>query len=140
MKDTLTYWMILYKKRFTYYCQQELMKMNMTYGQLFIVIYIGKHENCSPKELGEALHLDAGHVNRTLHKLIENGFIIQKKNPLDKRANILKLTDQGYEAFCRSYQMFFEFDDIMLEKLDDEERQLLIQLLKKAGYKNENDE
>ena len=118
------------RKSFVSYCSEKLSEVGLTYGQLYIIIYIGRRRECSPKEISTFLKLDAGHINRTLSKLIENGFIIQKKNPNDKRANIVNLTEKGEDVFKMSYNLFKDWDDEVLSLLGDNEKEKLMDVMK----------
>lgn len=131
MNESFAFYITTLKKQFTQYCTKRLLEMDVTYGQLFVIIYIGKKESCSPKEISMALNLDAGHLNRTLAKLIENGIIVQKKNINDKRANIVNLTDKGKEIFEFSRNLFYDWDNVLLEGLDISEKEQLNILIKK---------
>ena len=95
MTESFAFYVSVLRKYFTQYCTEKLAEINVTYGQLFILIFVGKKETCSPKEISLALKLDAGHLNRTLSKLIENGLLKQKKSTKDKRANIISLTPKA---------------------------------------------
>lgn len=105
--------------------------MGVTYGQLYIIIYIGKKNECTPKDISLSLKLDAGHLNRTLSKLIENDMVIQKKNDNDKRSNIVSLTQKGKQVFEMSYNLFQEWDKLILSSLDESDRQTLMDFMKK---------
>ncbi|MBD7914788.1 MarR family transcriptional regulator [Clostridium sp. Sa3CUN1] len=132
MIDSLSFYISYLRKNFTDFCSEKLSEIGVTYGQVFIIIYIGKNECCSPKDISKALNLDAGHLNRTLSKLIESDFILQTKNENDKRANILTLTSKGQEVFKRSYSLFDEWDDLVLSSFTNDERDQLMKLIKKA--------
>ena len=129
--DSLSFYISFLRKNFTEFCSEKLSEMGLSYGQVFIIIFIGKNESCSPKDISKALNLDAGHLNRTLSKLIENNFILQKKNENDRRANIVTLTSKGQEVFKRSYSLFDEWDDLVLSSFTNDEREQLITLIKK---------
>lgn len=132
--DSLSFYISFLRKNFTEFCSEKLSEIGVTYGQVFIIIYIGKNEACSPKDISKALNLDAGHLNRTLSKLIENDFILQKKNENDKRANIVTLTSKGQEIFKRSYSLFDEWDDIVLSSFTNDEKEQLMTLIKKVAF------
>ncbi|WP_288222366.1 bilirubin utilization transcriptional regulator BilQ [uncultured Clostridium sp.] len=132
--DSLSFYISFLRKNFTEFCSEKLSEMGLTYGQVFIVIYIGKNEACSPKDISKALNLDAGHLNRTLSKLIENNFILQKKNENDKRANIVTLTSKGQEVFKRSYSLFDEWDDLVLSSFTENKKEELMGLIKKVAF------
>ena len=83
------------RRQFVGYCTQQLAQVGVTYGQVYILICIGKRGACSPKEIGQVLGLDGGHLNRTLAKLAEGGFVEQEPDPRDRRARVVRLTPKG---------------------------------------------
>lgn len=131
LTDSFAFYISVLRKHFTSYCTEKLSEMGITYGQLYILIYTGKKQECSPKEISASLKLDAGHLNRTLTKLAENQLIIQEKNPNDKRANIVKLTKKGQEVFNHCRNLFQDWDKLILTSLKPEEQQQLMELMKK---------
>ena len=89
---------------------------------------MGKHPGTTPSDLTEALHLDWGHSQRCITKLVENGFLTKEKAG---RRYQLDLTEKGREAFAISHQVFFDWDEKRLAVLTEEERQTLFALLRK---------
>ena len=132
--ESFAFYISILRKQFTAYCSEKLSEMDVTYGQLYIIIYVGKKKECSPKDISLSLNLDPGHLNRTLSKLIENDLIIQKKNDHDKRSNVVSLTDKGKEVFEISHNLFQEWDKIILSSLEDSDRQKLMELIKKITF------
>ncbi|SJZ51590.1 bilirubin utilization transcriptional regulator BilQ [Anaerorhabdus furcosa] len=129
MEKTLAYYVTVLRKDFKEYCSSELQKLGLTQGLFFFILYIGKHPNCSPSELSERLHMDAGHTNRTLTKLENSGFVLQDVNPDDRRAHILKLTKQGEEAFKIGHNLFSAWDNHILKDFSKKEKQDFLQTL-----------
>lgn len=131
MKHTFAFFTTVLQKQFRNYCQIELQKHGISHGQLFFILYIGKHPQCSPKEVSVQLHLDTGHTTRALFKLEQAQLIIQDINPLDKRARLLSLTPYGEEIFKLSHEFFNQWDQETLQCLSSNERETLLILLNK---------
>ena len=140
MTDTAAFYISVLRKDFSKYCSEILGENGVTYGQMYILIYLGRHGKTSPSSLCEKLKLDAGHLNRTAEKLINGGFIIREKNPDDKRASILFLTEKGEEIFSLCRNLFSMWDEKALSSLNEVEKQQFISLLKKitVNEKGEN--
>ncbi len=132
MIDSFAFYVSTLRRKFTKFCTERLEEMNVSYGQLYIIIFIGKKGNCSPSEVSNGLKLDAGHLNRTINKLIENGLINQTKNENDRRANVLSLTAKGEEIFHASKDLFKEWDEKVLSPLSDDEKAQLMNILRKV--------
>lgn len=133
MFRTFSYACTVLYRRFTQYTSARLNQLGLSFGTLFFLIYVGKHPGCTQSELTTALHLDWGHSQRTVLKLVEGGFLLREK---DGRAYRLTLSEQGQRAFTASHQVFFDWDEQALANLTPEERRQLTALLYKALGKN----
>lgn len=131
MKPSFALYITILQKQFKQFCQKELQKHHLTQGQLFFLLYIGKHPQCSPKELASQLQLDSGHTTRALTKLENHQWIVQEVNPRDKRARLLSLTQKGQEIFQLSHDFFYQWDQMILKDLSSQEAELLMTLLNK---------
>ena len=134
MNKTLAYYVTLLRKDFADYCNQKLAETGLMQGQLYFILYIGRHANCSPKELVQALHMDAGHTTRTLAKLAQDGFLVQKRSKTDGRSHTLLLTEKGEASFFMSHELFAQWDQEVLCKLSTEEQATLMALLSKLLF------
>lgn len=126
------------RRQFVGYCTERLSQVGVTYGQVYILICIGKRGTCSPKEIGQVLGLDAGHLNRTLAKLSEGGFVEQEPDPKDRRARVVRLTPKGEEVFALSHEVFHRWDQEVLAPLSTQEREQLMGYLKKLNRERMN--
>lgn len=133
--ESFAFYISVLRKYFLEYCTEKLSEFDITYGQLFVLIYISKTTQCSPKEITEYLKLDAGHLNRILGKLIEKDCIEQRKSEEDKRVKIVTLTENGKNIVDKSRQFFYEWDREVLAELDDTSHQELMELMKKIIFR-----
>lgn len=132
MFQTLAYYATVFHRSFTAYTTQRLQQLGLNFGSLFPVIYVGKHPGCTQAELTAALGLDWGYSQRSITRLVEEGFLTREKSG---RAYHLDLSAKGKEAFAVSHQVFFDWDEAVLAPLDQEERTQLFALLAKATQK-----
>lgn len=107
-----------------------MQEAGLHFGLLFFIIYIGKHPGCSPSQLRESLSLDWGHSQRCITQLTDKGFITKEK---EGRHYILHLTEQGQNAFSIAHNVFFDWDESVLQTFTDEEKNQLFTLLEKAA-------
>lgn len=131
MLQTLAYYAAMLRKDFADYCSRRLADEGLSQGQLYFILYIGRHPGCSPKELTRALRTDAGQATRTLTRLAQENFLVQEKNTADRRARTLKLTEKGEAAFQLSHELFTQWDAKVLRPLSEEEQTVLMTLLAK---------
>ena len=77
--STLSYYTTELYKEFAAYTTEKLHELGLNFGQMYFIIYVGKHPECTPSELPSALKLDWGHSQRSVAKLAEDGFLIKEK-------------------------------------------------------------
>ena len=68
--ESFAVYISIIRKYFVSYCTEKISNFGVTYTQLFVLIYIGKNNECSPKEIVEYLKIDEGQLNRNLMKKI----------------------------------------------------------------------
>ena len=135
MFQTFAYYLSVLYKDFYAYAGARLHPLGVNNGLVFFVIYVGKHPGCTPSELTKTLHVDWGYSQRTVTKLVEEGFLKREKLG---RAYHLDLSPKGQQAFQVSHQVFFDWDQQALAALDEKEREQLFALLAKATKKEAN--
>ena len=135
MFQTLAYYATVFHRSFTAYTTQQLQQLGLNFGSLFLIIYVGKHPDCTQAQLTQALGLDWGYSQRSVTKLVEENFLIREKAG---RAYHLNLSSKGQEAFQISHQVFFDWDRQMLEGLTEEEQTQLFAILEKVTRKEAN--
>lgn len=131
MYKPLSYYVMLLRRDFTAYCNRKLHELGLSQGLLFFILYVGKNPGCSHGELAEALHMDTGHVTRSLAKLEKAGFICHETRKDDRRARSLYLQDRGQEAFGASRELFDGWEQEIMGDMPESERKQLLNQLKR---------
>ena len=129
MIRTFSYACTILYRRFSHFTSARLGQWGLSFGTLFFVVYVGKHPGCTQSELTAALHLDWGHSQRTVLKLVAGGLLLRRK---EGRVYRLSLSEKGQQAFAASHQVFFDWDEEALANLTPNERTQLMNLLYKA--------
>lgn len=132
MFQTLAYYATAFHRSFVNYTTAKLQTLGLNFGSLFLVIYVGKHPGCTQTQLTSDLNLDWGYSQRSITKLVEEGFLTREKSG---RCYHLNLSDKGQQAFEVSHQVFFDWDEQVLSALSLQEREQLFTLLAKAAQK-----
>ncbi len=86
-----------------YLCSKEIIrhytphldKLNLTYTQYIVMLYLWEHGMCNVKEIGNTLMLDSSTLTPLLKKLELKGYITRKRNANDERIVNVKLTRKG---------------------------------------------
>ena len=132
MFQTLAYYATAFHRSFVNYTTAKLQTLGLNFGSLFLVIDVGKHPGCTQTQLTSDLNLDWGYSQRSVTKLVEEGFLTREKSG---RCYHLNLSDKGQQAFEVSHQVFFDWDEQVLSALSLQEREQLFTLLAKAAQK-----
>ena len=132
MFQTLAYYATAFHRSFVNYTTAKLQTLGLNFGSLFLVIYVGKHPGCTQTQLTSDLNLDWGYSQRSVTKLVEEGFLTRETSG---RCYHLNLSDKGQQAFEVSHQVFFDWDEQVLSALSLQERKQLFTLLAKAAQK-----
>ena len=128
-QKTLSYYITMLYRSFYSFTGERLQKVELNFGLLFFIVYIGKKPGCTPSELTQKLALDWGHSQRCVNRLVADGFITKEKSG---RHYLLHLTERGQEAFEAAHRVFFDWDSTFMTNLNAEEKEQLLALLQKA--------
>ena len=109
-----------------------LEEYNIGQGQFMFLLELYIEDGRNQEELAEVLKIDKGTTARAIKKLEESGFIRREKDEKDKRSNRVYLTKEGKEMKDNIFFVLNQWDKKMSEQLDEEERELMIKLLKKV--------
>ena len=129
MLETFAYRCTAFYRAFAAYTSQRLQELGLSFGVLFLLVYVGKHPGCTQGELTLALKLDWGYCQRSVVKLVEDGFLLRERQG---RAYHLDLSEKGKRAFSVAHQVFSDWDEQVLAPLSGRERETLMALMKKA--------
>jgi DNA-binding MarR family transcriptional regulator len=88
----------------------------------------------SQQELGEYLRKDRTSVVAIVDELEGEGLVERRRNPEDRRAYALQVTERGSDWLSRARPLLEERDEELLGDLDQEERQVLRELLQRVLF------
>jgi DNA-binding MarR family transcriptional regulator/ribosomal protein S18 acetylase RimI-like enzyme len=108
---------------------QQLLKSPFSLSEARVLYEIANRDSPSAKEIGIGLGLDPGYLSRIVQKFDEDGLIIRKPLPTDRRQFQLGLTAKGRQAFAKLDRSSQDEVAEMLAILPDGDRQRLIQAM-----------
>jgi DNA-binding MarR family transcriptional regulator/N-acetylglutamate synthase-like GNAT family acetyltransferase len=105
---------------------QQLLKSPFSLSEARVLYELANRQSPSAKEIGTELGLDAGYLSRIVQQFDEDGLIVRKPCPADRRQYQLGLTARGRQAFARLDRS--SHDDVadMLAVLPQDDRNRLI--------------
>ena len=107
-------------------------KFDITPAQLVYLDYLAKHPDCRLSQLIEALQYSAASVSAMVSLLNAKGLVGKTQEPSDGRALSLSLTEKGLAAVVEIKKFRNQRVGTVLEKLSEEEKETLLDLLEKA--------
>lgn len=104
----------------------------------FAVMEVLYYKGAQPiQQIGAKLLLQSGNVTYVIDKLEAAGYLHRTPSPRDRRVIYADLTPQGRELMDQLYPEFSDRIDYALSGLNAEEKQVMIELLKKMGREAE---
>ena len=82
--------------------------------------------------LSALLTIDRSNAGRSLKKLESSGYIVRHKDELDKRTNVVTITDKGRKLVPRVKEIKEELVSTLFRDLDEKDANVIVQLLRKA--------
>ena len=128
---------IFHKNHKTYF-NNALAKYDLNLIQVLCIARIYNEENLNQKDLSDSLYITKGAITKAIRKLESNGIIIREQSKVDKRHNILKLSQKGKNLIPILEEINNECEEKMgLDKIDDEFFKTFIDLAFKSAELND---
>ena len=108
-------------------------KYNIGAGQYQFLRVLYKKERLTQEDLSNILNIDKATTARALKKLEEEGYIYRNKSSVDKRANIIVLTDKALSIKEDFFEVHRQWEEKITSILTEDERELTLILLKKIA-------
>jgi DNA-binding MarR family transcriptional regulator len=114
-------------------CFQSLSReFGVSSPQLRLIFMINRTPGASQGGLADALELEPMTLCRMVDRLEESGIVVRRRNPQDRRAWSLYLTEQGTELLEQLTPISDELTDIALHDLSESELTMFRQTLEKV--------
>ena len=94
-----------------------------------VLAVLGEEKPLSQVEIGERLGIDRNTMVLLLDDLEAKALVTRRRDPADRRAHLVTLTDAGRETLARSIEAARRTNDEVFAQLSSEERTLLHSLL-----------
>ena len=123
----------LYNQKYRYFnkeMNQRLRKYDLYASQWAILYCLDQSGPLTQTDIWKYLNIEAPTVTRTLSRLEKNGWV-ERLPGEDKREKMIYLTEEAKKELPNIKITMKQFDDDMLQQLDQNERKLLYQLLSK---------
>src|SRR5213593_4690961 len=118
------------------YAEKSISELEMC-GSDFAVLEALLHKGPLPiNEIGKKVLLTSGSITVAVDRLETKGLVERRAHGTDRRARIVHLTKEGRKLITRAYaEHAADMERLALASLTRAERETLIGLLKKIGYR-----
>jgi DNA-binding MarR family transcriptional regulator len=96
------------------------------------VLYEISHtELCTAKKIRANIDIDEGYLSRIIDKFIQNGLVKKTPAPEDRRLHMIQLTERGQREFSKMNDNSNKMIAQMIEKLSEQERAELVEMMER---------
>jgi MarR family transcriptional regulator, 2-MHQ and catechol-resistance regulon repressor len=114
---------------------RHLAENNLTisqFGTLEVLLHLGP---LNQRSIGEKLLKSGGNITMVIDNLEKNGLVTRKKDPDDRRAVLIHLTDKGKRFISTIFPQHLSKIKEEFSVLNKEEKKKLADICKKLGLK-----
>ena len=130
--------LFIFHKNHKTYLNNALAQYDLNLIQVLCMLRVYNEENLNQKDLSDSLYITKGAITKAIKKLESNGIIIRQQSKVDKRHNILKLSQKGKDLIPILEEINSKWEEKMgLDKLDDEFFKTFIDLAFKSAELND---
>ncbi len=110
---------------------KEVLDININFSYLSVLCQIHILNEPAMGELAKATDIQLSTLTRVVDKLVEQGFVVRKSDPSDRRVVRVNVTSKGVKVVQRFEEARRRRIKSILEKLEDKERKDLVEILQK---------
>ncbi len=115
------------------YLSKELEPYGIGSGQFPFLMRLLHRDGVSQETLASMLRYDRATITRSLNKLEETSYIIRKRDPSDKRAYRVYLTDSGQRMRPLFFKLSEQLNEVLLQGFSIEEKAMFISMVERAA-------
>ncbi|UCB47161.1 MAG: MarR family transcriptional regulator [Spirochaetota bacterium] len=119
------------------YLSRELEPLNIGAGQHPILKVLFNRDGIHQEDIVHSTCMDKGTVAKSIKRLLEQGYIVKKGCPEDRRACRIFLTSKAHEIKSDLDTVLSRWTDIVTADFSKEEKVLVFSLLQRMAYNAE---
>lgn len=112
------------------YMAKRMEPLNIGAGQYVYLFRLYIEDGQSQQHLSDDLMVDKAATMRAINKLEENGYVVRRPDPADKRSFQIFITDKGRNIRSKLEEIVEEVLETLLKDMSVEERELAKKMLK----------
>ena len=115
------------------YISKELELYGIGSGQFPLFMKLLQHDGVNQETLANLLKYDKATITRSVNKLENMGYAVRKRDPTDKRAYCVYLTDKGRSMKPVLFSISSSISEVILRGFNAEEKEMFFTLVEKAA-------
>ena len=138
-EGSIEYWISKLGRAMNQISDKAFLKYDLTSSQSAILYQLWTEDGLTQKEIQERLNLRAASVSGLVDTLLLKNFIYREQDGKDCRCKRLYLADEAKCIYIQIIKIRVEMEDLAGKGFSEEEKSMLISMLKKAycNIKNE---
>lgn len=106
-------------------------ELAITPSQGFVLRFVAKNSSANVKAIAEALNITSSAATQLIDGLVDNGYLVRKDDPSDRRVITLSLSEKAKKLFNDFQKQGLEKMTELFDALNDEELVKYVALTKK---------
>lgn len=132
-KETLGKWISIIYRQFQMDINKVLKPFDLNSSQYIFLIELYKKDEVNQECLAVNLQIDKSAAARAIKQLETNGYVTRCKNPEDKRAYIVKLTDKALCIKDELNSLLKDWNDKLTRNLSEKDYEMVHDLLEQMA-------
>lgn len=128
---------VLYRRN-QVYLDAALKEYNLTASELAFIISLFKKDGISQEELSTRLAIDKAATANALRSLENKGYVSRMRNPQDRRANIIIVTEYARRMEDGIRHQLVNWTNFLTEGIDEDSVKTMFEVLEKMVKKVES--
>lgn len=112
--------------------ERALLALELNHSEARLVSILGREGTMTQDALSASLTIDRSNAGRSLKKLESRGYIVRHKDEVDKRTNVVAITDKGRKLTPRVDRVREELVSTLFRDLDEQDAKVIVRLLRRA--------
>lgn len=117
------------------YHNEKLKADGINGNQQVYIFQICRHPGITQEQLAKRIAVNKSNVTRQLCTLEQNGFILRKSSPEDKRSLQVYPTEKAEALYPKVLQLMKEWNQLLLEDFSPEEKEKLLSMMAQVQRK-----
>jgi len=110
----------------------KVRSLDLTRAQWMILAYLQQYPGITQTEFADIMDMGKANLGELMDKLEENGWVVRRQHPSDRRAKIVEMTEKAWPVVDLMNRLGTELRDSNLSALSPAEQKQLVDLLIKV--------